>query len=40
MTSHRFEPIHNRHHDVSSVVPLEIEEVERADGPKVDAGDP
>lgn len=40
MTSHRFEPIHNRHHDVSSAVPLEIEEVDGADGPKVDAGDP
>lgn len=40
MTSHRFEPVHNGHHDISSVVPLEIEEVDGADCPKVDAGEP
>lgn len=39
-TSHRFEPVHNGHHDISSVVPLEIEEVDGADCPKVDAGEP
>lgn len=40
MTSHRFEPVHNGHHDISSVVPLEIEEVDGAECPKVDAGEP
>lgn len=40
VTSYRFEPIHDGHHYVSSVVPFEIEEVDEADCPKVDAGDP
>lgn len=38
--SHRFESVHNGHHDVASVVLLEIEEVDGADSPKVDAWQP
>lgn len=38
--AHRFEPVHNGHHDVASVVLLEIEEVDGADTPKVDARQP
>lgn len=40
MPSHRFESVHDGHHDVASVVPLEIEEVDGADSPKVDARQP
>lgn len=38
--SHRFEAVHDGHHDVAFVVLLEIEEVERWRHPKVDAGQP
>lgn len=38
--SHRFKSVHDGHHDVASVVPLEIEEVDGGDGPKVDARQP
>lgn len=38
--SHRFESVHDGHHDVASVVPFEIEEVDGADSPKVDARQP
>lgn len=38
--SHRFESVHDGHHDVASVVPLEIEEIDGAHNPKVDARQP
>lgn len=38
--SHRFESVHDGHHDVASVVPFEIEEVDGADSPKVDTRQP
>lgn len=37
LAAYRFESVHEGHHDVSSVVPLEIEKVDGRDGPKVDA---
>lgn len=38
--THRFDSVHNGHHDVASVVSLEIEEVDWADSPKIDAWQP
>lgn len=38
--SHRFESVHDGHHDVASVVPLEIEEIDGENNPKVDARQP
>lgn len=40
LSSHRFESVHGGHHDVASVVSLEIEEVDGADSPQVDAWQP
>lgn len=35
--TYRFEAVQDGHHDVASVVPLQVEQVDRTDDPQVDA---